>query len=823
MGEDLNVEEKAQLNKFALRWYQRDIYHAIDSGNCKRVVLVASRRCLSGNTVIIMANGSPKFLKDIEKGDKILSWDGIKFVTDRVKDIWETGIKKTKMLQSPGYPTIVASPDHKFAHIATSYGMPVRWTKLSEISKRRCVLHYAGINSGSVHNPELAEFWGYMLSDGYVSGYQQPKFTNINIDILNRVAYLATKLFSVTVIWQTKGKGFDIGFSNGTLGGGTFTNPIKELFRNEQIDHGKAHRRLPASIWGFDHDSLLHFFAGLLAGDGNFYIHKKGFVNLYGVTVPPGFEITLSCGSNDLFAIDIYWLLRKIGIVPRRPHKEKGSNWKIIIGKSQFIKKLLQIRVYGKEAKQAEMLAKCDSISRKRKMVYGCYRSNFTLTDSPDEVLYDLETTQHHNFIANGYLVHNSGKDLLAWNLAIRQCIKKTCLILYVLPSYGQARRAIFDAITSDGVKFLDFIPKEFIASINQSEMKIRFKNNSILMLVGGDTFDTSIIGTNPYAVIFSEFSLMPPDIFSFVRPILAANGGWCLINGTPRGMNAFYRLYKEAQELPGWQVYFQPASIIHHIPEDVLATERAQMSEELYQQEFECSFSRGIEGSYYGRYIDALRLKGQITSVTWEPGLLVYTAWDIGVNDATTIIFFSVVGDGTIIRIIDCYSNNNLGLDHYAKIIQDKPYRYGAHYAPHDIKVREFGGGAVTRYEKARQLGLNFTLVDQVPIQDGIETCWTHFPKMWIDQEKCRSLINALENYRREWNEVRQLYDNKPVHSWASNYADSFRYLCLSIHKTKRGMSSEDFERKKAQALYGNAHRLGKFFDDEPSYDRYR
>jgi len=416
-----------------------------------------------------------------------------------------------------------------------------------------------------------------------------------------------------------------------------------------------------------------------------------------------------------------------------------------------------------------------------------------------------------------------AGKDILFWNLAIRQCIKKVCLVFYVLPTYSQGRKAVFDAIAIDGTKFLDYLPKILIESINQAEMKIRFKNGSILQIIGGDTYDTSLVGTNPYAVILSEYSLMPPDIFSFIRPILAANGGWCAVVGTPRGKNHLWQLWKIAQELPEWKVFVHKASEVQHIPDEVLSQERAQMDEGLYLQEYECSFERGISGSFYGSYLDALKLKGQISHVPWEPGLLTYTVWDIGVNDATTIIFFNVVGDGSIIRIIDCYSNNNLGLDHYAKILQDKPYKYGKHFAPHDIKVREWGGGAITRYEKARQLGIDFTLVDQVGIIDGIENVWTHFNKLWIDAEKCRSLINALENYRKEWDEARQIYLPRPVKSWASHYADALRYLCMSLHKTKKGMSPEEFDRKKAQALYGNQGDLPRFFRDDPQYNSYR
>jgi len=419
-----------------------------------------------------------------------------------------------------------------------------------------------------------------------------------------------------------------------------------------------------------------------------------------------------------------------------------------------------------------------------------------------------------------------AGKDILFWNLAIRQCIKKVCLVFYVLPTYSQARKCIWDAIAIDGTKFIDYIPKQLIdGTPNQSEMKVRFRNGSILQCIGGDTYDTSLVGTNPSCIILSEYSLMPPDIFSFIRPILAANpAAWCAIVGTPRGKNHMWQLWKIAQELPEWSVFVHKASEIHHINDDVLMQERSQMDEGLYLQEYECSWERGIQGSFYGTHLDALKLRGQITHVPWEPGLLVYTAWDIGVNDATSIIWFNSVGDGSVIRILECYSNTGLGLEHYVSVINSKPYVYGKHFAPHDIKVREWGGGAVTRFEKARQLGLNFTLVDQIGVIEGIENVWTHFNKFWIDAEKCRSLINALENYRKEWDEVKQMYLPKPVKSWANHYADALRYMCVALHKTKKGRGPEDFDKAKAQALYGGGRGdLPRFFNDDPRFNNYR
>jgi phage terminase large subunit len=404
-------------------------------------------------------------------------------------------------------------------------------------------------------------------------------------------------------------------------------------------------------------------------------------------------------------------------------------------------------------------------------------------------------------------LPRRAGKDITLWNLAIRQCLRRVCLVHYVLPTYGQANRAIFSAISSTGDRFIDYIPPKLIKSINASEMKIVFKNNSVLQCVAGDSHNTSIRGTNPYMVVLSEYAYMDSDVYNTVSPILAGNGGIVVMASTPAGKNHFYVQYEVAKMIPSeWFVYHKTSEETKHISEEDLASERKRMSPELFAQEYNCSFNRGQDGAVYGRCLIDLKKANQITGVSYEPALLVHCAFDIGVNDATTIIWFQVAGGDSVIRIIDCYSNRGMGLDHYVEVLQSKPYwnRMGKMFAPHDIKVREWGGGAVTRYEMARQMGITFTVLDQIPLEDGIENVMRHFSKFWIDERKCKSLVDALENYFREWDEGRQIYKSKPVHNWASHYADCIRYMCQGLHLTTNSISSQEYDKKKNEAMYG-------------------
>lgn len=397
-----------------------------------------------------------------------------------------------------------------------------------------------------------------------------------------------------------------------------------------------------------------------------------------------------------------------------------------------------------------------------------------------------------------------AGKDITAFNLCIRQCLKKICVVYYIFPTYSQAKKVIWDSVTNDGKRILDYVPDELVVSKNSQEMKIRFSNGSLLQLVGSDNVDR-LVGTNPYGVVFSEYAIQDPKAYQFIRPILVANDGWALFISTPRGKNHLWELYNIALNSPEWFCYKLSVEDTGHISLSSIEKEREEglMSDDLIQQEYFTSFDLGVEGSYYVKYIDRMRLRGQIGQVPWEVGFKVHTAWDLGVRDTTTIIFFQVIGQ--TIRIIDCYEKNKEGLEHYVKVIQSKPYTYGKHIAPHDIKVKEFGTG-ITRLEKARQLGITFTIASDVSIVDGIEAVRTGLGKTWIDEYTCAPLIKALENYRQEYDSKKKTYKGNPLHDWSSNFADAARYLFISLPKTRDGLSADALEQRYQEARYGSS-----------------
>lgn len=193
------------------------------------------------------------------------------------------------------------------------------------------------------------------------------------------------------------------------------------------------------------------------------------------------------------------------------------------------------------------------------------------------------------------YVAHRrAGKDKTIWNIVISEAFKRVGTYYYILPTYSQAKKVIWDNIDSDGLKMLEHIPKKLIDKLNETEMQIELKNGSIIQLVGADNVDR-IVGTNPVGVVFSEYSITKPEVWDLIRPILAANGGWAIFNFTPRGMNHAYALIQQAREYPDtWWVGIYPISLTKALSEEALEQERREMPQVLFEQEYECKFLEG-------------------------------------------------------------------------------------------------------------------------------------------------------------------------------------------------------------------------------------
>jgi len=405
-----------------------------------------------------------------------------------------------------------------------------------------------------------------------------------------------------------------------------------------------------------------------------------------------------------------------------------------------------------------------------------------------------------------------SGKDFVAFNLCLRAAMERIGNYVYCLPTFQQARRVIWDSISNDGTRFLDLIPKELIKNLNQAEMKITLINGSMIQLAGSDTYNTSLVGTNPVMVIFSEFALSDGMALAYTRPILAANDGTLIVLSTPRGRNALFDLYKIAKEQPDWFVSLLTLEDTKHISKETIDQDikSGLMSGDMAQQEYYSSFNLGIEGSVFGRYLDLMKLEGRIGNILWQANHEVHTAWDLGRNDTNSIIFYQVINNN--VYIIDFIADHFRGMDYYIKLLKEKPYIYGCHFAPHDINVHEYSNN-ITRMQTAKNLGFIFKALENRPKEEGIEQVRCMLPRTYIDETRCKYLIKAIEFYRREYNERTQTYSDIYVHDWASHPCDALRYLAMSLSKIRKGTTPEELEDRYRSAMFGEQSNLPHIF----------
>ena len=428
------------------------------------------------------------------------------------------------------------------------------------------------------------------------------------------------------------------------------------------------------------------------------------------------------------------------------------------------------------------------------------YLNKFVPRDYQKDFIYNFQN-RHEKGLSKFMLVwpRRAGKDLLSFQLLLHEALKVTGQYFLVYPTYNQAKKIIFGSVTSgekgtERLRYVDFMPKEIVKSLNKQEMRWELFNNSVIQCVGSQDVD-KLVGVSIQGAIFSEYAKQRPDVYKYLRPAIMESNGFSIFISTPRGRhNHFYDLYNISKGASDWYSQHYTIEDTKHIPIETIEKDitNGEYTRDHALQEFWTRFDVGIEGTYYGKYLDDMYREGHIGDVPHEPSYPVHCAWDIGFRDHTSIIFFQKIGES--VRIIRSYESSHESLEHYVqyvlKLRDSHGYVLGKQIAPHDVQVHEYSTG-ITRIEKASRLGIHFTRLtrdDTFAVQDGIDEVRTVLSRVRIDEVHAEGLIVALSNYRKEWNQKKEDYSDKPYHDKHSHYADSMRYLAVGLHKLEEG-----------------------------------
>lgn len=403
------------------------------------------------------------------------------------------------------------------------------------------------------------------------------------------------------------------------------------------------------------------------------------------------------------------------------------------------------------------------------------------------------------------------GKDLLGLNLVATAIFQRVGTYWHLFPEYKQGRAIIWDGMTDEGRPFLDHFPTEIISRRYENDMRLHFRNpmdsskeGSVYRVVGSDNKD-SLVGTNPVGVILSEYALQDPAAWDYIRPILRQNKGWALFISTVRGHNHWHKLFHKVRGNPRWFSELLSCKDTKRddgtpvVSEQDIQEERDDlMPEETIQQEFYSNWDAPLVGAYFSLQMEQAHAQKRVGHVPYEKKLPVTTSWDIGVDDATAIVFSQELGLEK--RIIDYYEASGEGIPHYIGVLKERGYIYERHNLPWDIDIREYTSGK-SRIETLRKCLQEFRITGKVhvtqqhEISDSVEQCRAILPYCWFDEVKCNRLVQALKTYRKKWNAETKSFSTHPVRDWSTHAAAAFSHLAWNS-TTKRKEKQKNVQR---------------------------
>ena len=360
-------------------------------------------------------------------------------------------------------------------------------------------------------------------------------------------------------------------------------------------------------------------------------------------------------------------------------------------------------------------------------------------------------------------------------------CPLRSPRFAYIAPYRQQAKLVAWDYLKH----FTAPIPNR---TVSESELHVKLPNDGRVTLYGADNYD-ALRGIYLDGAVVDEPADMAPEVWSdILRPALADRQGWCVWIGTPKGRNAFFRLYERACSDPEWYTMILPASKSGILPQSELDAALKAMGKESYDREFECSFNAAVPGSIYGDLIAGLRSGGKIQDYERNPDLPLIASWDLGDSDYCSQWLIQL--EGRHVNILDYHSHSGVGPGHYAEKMREWEDRYKGritrHYLPHDAENVVRGGSWRKDLEDAGLTGIK--VVPRTPdVWLGIHEMRSLLPRCYLHKSNLSraqgtegrvipSGLDCLEFYHKKEETENNVIAEKPVHDEFSHGADALR-----------------------------------------------
>ena len=199
------------------------------------------------------------------------------------------------------------------------------------------------------------------------------------------------------------------------------------------------------------------------------------------------------------------------------------------------------------------------------------------------------------------------------------------------------------------------------------------------------------------------------------------------------------------------------------------------------------------FKGQIYGECMKQAQLEERIYSYKSDPYRKMVVSFDIGLEDSMSTIFCQRIGQKN--AIIDYQESNGKKWEFYGNMLSQKEKEYGVDIEkvilPHDGNKR--GQDTLRSFKDViEEFGYTVEILSRTPdVLSDIQIVKTIFPTLHFHSEKTAALLEALDQYRFDFDEGLQILRDKPKHDWTSHGCDCIRYLCMWINKQTNRVDS--------------------------------
>lgn len=391
---------------------------------------------------------------------------------------------------------------------------------------------------------------------------------------------------------------------------------------------------------------------------------------------------------------------------------------------------------------------------------------------------------EHNNLDRFTVLVihRRAGKTVFAVNELIKRVLssnKKRPQVAYIAPTYSQAKKVSWDI-------FKEFVKPIPGVKINESELRIDFPNGGRILVLGAENYD-GLRGLYLDYAVMDEVADMPEPLWNqVIRPALSDRKGGALFIGTPKGKNYFHDLYLKGKTGDkSWR-----STLLKYTDTDSIDSEEMELLKveykdkmELFEQEYNCSFTSAIKGAYFGRHIERAENDGRITTQPWDEDDSVVAAWDIGLDG--TAIWYAQIQGGQV-NIIDFDFFDDKDVREILRTVVNKPYLYSVQLLPHDAVKRQITNKNDSVKGIIQKQGLRVKIVKRIDVLDRITIARDLLNKCVFNNKTCEKGLHSLRLYKSGYDEAKGILKDKPEHSIHSHPADAFCYLAVGLKSGK-------------------------------------